>query len=589
MTAGRLPWEVVETLPHSDPTMITAWEGEVRAATTKKERVSALVGHALALYWAPALGIGDTSSSSVADQRRRAIDLAESLARTTEDADVLGVALLGRLYALWGPPDPTLRGRVIAELADLRPSIVDPELRARIVEWQVLQCFDSGDLGGARVWIEEFLVEAAHLDSMLFSRREVLWRANIEMLEGHLDESVRLNEEAIASTADLAGSPFSFQNVAITMAISKYLQRGLADMIDAIRSIRASSPRVEANWDVALAFALSEVGELDEARELFDELAADSFAAVPRDLNWLVATSLLGLVAVNLNDRQRALELLVELRTYAKLDATHGSGYASYGPVGRVVGLLAACAGEESEAEFWFDFVLSSREPGPWTALTRSDRAGALRENDPVAALLQAKQAERDLREHGLVARADGARTLATEIRLGGHGGPLAKLSTSAWTLRHPTGVARVKDRVGMGALCHMLAHPGTGFDVLDLDHRVVATVPRTSVVEPSIDPSARGAYRRRIRELEEMTTRTQEQEVEHRFLVKELAGARNFAAASKEIEKTRVRVTTAIRRTIATIADASPSLGEHLNTSITTGRTCMYQPADGTAWRIER
>src|SRR3546814_1715779 len=84
---------------------------------------------------------------------------------------------------------------------------------------------------------------------VLLRRREELWRGNVAMLEGDVDGALQLNQDAISSTADTAGSPFSFQNVAVTLAIERFLRRGLDDVIEPIRSIRASSPRVAVNCD----------------------------------------------------------------------------------------------------------------------------------------------------------------------------------------------------------------------------------------------------------------------------------------------------------------------------------------------------
>lgn len=577
----RLPWEIVETLPSTDAELVARWARACEEATTPGERVTGLVGRALSLYWAPATGATGDSWHDAAD--RRADDVAEALAvaRTSGEPDLVATALLGDLYATWGPPRLDERRAVLDELETLRPDVGERELRARIVEWHVLDRFDVGDLAGVRRWVGAFLLEADGMDSKLFRRREVLWRANLEMLEGNLDEAVRLNEDAIASTADLAGSPFSFQNVAITIAIAQYFRRGLGDVVDAIRSIRASSPRVETNWDVGLAFALSEVGELDEARALFDRLAADRFAVVPRDLNWLVAMQLLGLIALNLDDRPRAEVLLAELTPFATLDATHGSGYASYGPVGRVSGMLAARLGRDEEAEAMFDHVLATRAPGPWTTLTRLARAGdRLGELDRVVD---------ELRAFGMDARADEAAAQATRLRLDGHGGPVARLADGRWTFAHRQGRAEVRDGVGVRHLVRLLAHPGEPVDVLDLDGRVDPALPRTAVVESSLDPAARASYRRRLAVLEELPAPTDEEEAEREFLTRELAGGAHHVSVSKEIEKARVRVTTALRRAVAAVAEASAPLGEHLATAVETGRRCSYQPVDGEAWRVEQ
>ena len=587
MSGPRLPWEVVETLPSSDRAELTRFD-DATAETDPAATVGALVGASLMRYWADALGV-ESSSARLSQQRRdRDVARAIDVARTGSSPDVLATALLGRLYACWGPPRVSERAAILAELDTLRPRIHDQELRVRIVEWQVLERFDAGDLDGVRSRIEEFLIEARGLDSKLFRRREILWRANLEMLEGRIDLAVQLNEEAIASTADLAGSPFSFQNVAITMAIAMYLRRGLGELIGAIRSILASSPRVQANWEVGLTFALSEIGEFDEAQERFDRLAANDFATVPTDLNWLVSMQLLGLVAVNLDDRDRAADVRRLLEPFSGLDATHGSGYASYGPVDRTLGLLAERLGELDTAERAFDAVVEGRAAGPWTTLALADRARTRRRTDPAGALADAERAERELRGFGLATRADEVRQLVTTLRLDGHGRPIARRGDDTWTLRHPAGQAEVADGVGIRRLVELLRRPGQPVDVLDLDPEVDRAMPRSSIAESTLDPAARRAYRRRLDELERQSKRTEEHQREADFIRRELGAAAHVVAGAREIERARLRVTTSLRRTIDAISDDAPKLGGHLRATVETGRRCTYAPLDGTGWDVE-
>ncbi|MFV1989444.1 MAG: hypothetical protein ACC652_01745, partial [Acidimicrobiales bacterium] len=73
--------------------------------------------------------------------------------------------------------------------------------------------------------------------------------------------------------------------------------------------------------------------------------------------------------------------------------------------------------------------------------------------------------------------------------------------------------------------------------------------------------------------------------ELEH--LLKELAGSVYVRSSSAELERARVRVTKAIRRSIQLIGEQSPALGTHLETSVETGRRCLYSPPQGAAWEI--
>lgn len=580
----RLPWEVVETLPSTDEELLRAWDERLDEADTTAARVRALVGTALARYWATQEGVLDTDPGALAEDRRRRVDDALRLARRDGDAELVATALLGRLYACWSPEELVDRDEVIDELCAIAPHVVDEELSLRVREWMVTRHFDRGDLAAARADIEAFRLAAADTELVLFRRREDLWRGNLAMLEGRLDESVRINEEAISTTSATAGSPFSFQNVAITLAIERHFRRGLVDVIEAIRSIRASSPRVGANWEAGLAFALAETGETGEVRRLFDTLAEDDFAAIPRDLNWLVTMQLLGLVAIHLDDHDAMARIRSLLMPFRALDATHGSGYASYGPVARVLGSLAARTGDAVSAADHFAYVFRSRDPGPWTSLTRLDAAVGLETHDPVAAVENATQAEDELRTLGMLEWATVARTVRIDLMLDGHGAPIAVRRGGRWHLRHRSGHAVMHDSVGLRQLTVLLARPGETIEAADLDTSIDRRVPTRAADQQVLDDIARASYRRRLSELDRVGDRGAESD----FLRRELAASRFVPSGSAELERIRVRVTKALKRAIVSIAACDASLGAHLEAAVETGRRCVYTPADGTAWLVE-
>ena len=589
MNIGRLPWEIIETFPSTDRELLAQWSLTVALADTDTDTARSMIGHSLALYWATQEAVIDEPWAVVTQRRSADFVRALELARGVGDPTLIAEALLGVLYGTWGPDRHLDRAPIVAELVDLRPDIADEEIRLRSIEWEVLQHLDAGDLDAAQRAIDDFTRAATNTELILFKRREVLWRGCLAMLAGDLDKSLQINQAAISSTANVAGSPFSFQNVAITLAIERFLRRGLGDVVDALRSIRASSPRVGANWDTGLAFALSEIGKIDEATELFERLAADRFAEVPRDLNWLVTMQLLGLIALTIDTNEHGPVLVELLRPFAHIDGTHGSGYASYGPVGRVVGSLMARWGDADEAEQIFDHVLTTRAPGPWTALTWLDRAIARRVRRPDDALADAHRAEVELRLYGLDAWADSARTLADELAAAGHGGAVAILRNRTWTLRHPAGSAEVASSVGIEQLTWLLSRAGEAVDVADLDGSMDDSLERTASAESTLDAAARTQYRRRLTEIDARPTPSETERLEADFLHRELSGGTHVVSNSAELERLRVRVTKAIRRAIDHISTTSPELAVHLRDSVETGRTCVYQPPDGQSWSVIR
>ena len=599
----RPPWEIVETFPTSSRELLEHWRDLVERSSAVEASpdasVRARVGLVLALYWAVQEGL-EVGWLDNRQRREQLLAEAEEVAERSGDADLIAIAGLGRLYGLWGPDQIPERTVVLQRLEHVADAVRDPEIRLRIREWRVLGHFDSGDLAGARTEVDLFARQAADPDLRGFRRREELWRANLAMLEGRIDEAVKMNTDAISSTSDTAGSPFSFQNVAITVAIERYLRMGLGDVIESVRSIRASSPRVRANWDTGLAFCLAEAGHLEAAAELFDVLAEDDFDSVPRDLNWLVTIDLLGLVAVRLDDTGRSRTILEMLAGFAHLDATHGSGYASYGPVGRTCGLLAATTGESTRAAAHFAAVLESREPGPWTSLCRLDRSRLLAHCDqahcdgvgarPHSAEL--RTAEGELRSMGMLAWAEEARSARAAVVSVAASEPSLVVDGEQVSFHGPLGSAEVSG-VGAMILVRLLRAPGRTFAAAELEGtgRWDAAAPiqdHDSTVESTLDETARRQYSERLRVLEEVGgVMTPDQAEEQAFLRRALAGSRHRVAGSAELERSRVRVTKAIRRCITEVGNQSPRLGEHLAESVSTGRSCAYTPADGLGWDV--
>ena len=161
------------------------------------------------------------------------------------------------------------------------------------------------------------------------------------------------------------------------------------------------------------------------------------------------------------------------------------------------------------------------------------------------------------------------------------------------WLLRAGPEHARLRDSRGLHHLRALLAAPGSDIPALDL----AAGGPGLAApaTEPLLDAPARGAYHRRIRELDgELaaadragnTTAAECAHTERQALIRELRRATGLAGrprrAAADTERARVNVTRTIRAAIDRITLAAPIAGAHLQSSIHTGTACRYQPAPG-------
>ena len=146
------------------------------------------------------------------------------------------------------------------------------------------------------------------------------------------------------------------------------------------------------------------------------------------------------------------------------------------------------------------------------------------------------------------------------------------------------------------------LALPGRDIHVLDLIE--AAGGPAAHAAEgnagPALDRQARGAYRKRLTDLEEDLTEAEERHdtglvatlhEERDFIAAELAAALGLGGRDRlvgdRVERARKAVAMRIGTALRAIAEVHPRLARHLQTSVATGRFCVYRPEEPVTWRL--
>ena len=186
-------------------------------------------------------------------------------------------------------------------------------------------------------------------------------------------------------------------------------QRRLGEVEDDLRSAVAENP-----WypmlHAALASLYAGVGDAPSARAVLDALAADDFAGVPLDEEWLLTIGLLADACTFVGDRERAATLYSQLEPYADC-ALVGPVEIALGSAARPLGNLAATLGRPDDAKRWFTRAARENDRAgarPWAAHARLDHARLLlAEGDPGAAeslLEQAAETYTELGMHGWAA-----------------------------------------------------------------------------------------------------------------------------------------------------------------------------------------
>jgi hypothetical protein len=199
------------------------------------------------------------------------------------------------------------------------------------------------------------------------------------LFEGRFDEIDALIAEGI-EIGSRAHDPNAANYFGIHGFMLRWAQGRLAEVEDAVVSYVERYPAVPA-WRCGLVLLYAELGRDEDALRELDALAADRFAGLPQDINWLPAVTWLAMSCGLLGDAERAATLYELMEPHAARNVTSGHPIFCLGAVSHYLGVLATTAGRPAAARPWFEDALERNElmgSPPLAAHTRHEYARAL-------------------------------------------------------------------------------------------------------------------------------------------------------------------------------------------------------------------
>jgi class 3 adenylate cyclase len=315
---------------------------------------------------------------------------AVEMARRLGDSQSLALALIRRQFTGGiGPEETRRRLRESSELHELGKRLGDRELELRAHVYRLRDQLELGEIREVDADLAAFERLATELRQPTYLWHVPGLKAMRALVDGRFDDAEPLIAEALEA-GTRAEEPVSAQFHGTQMALLRRLRRSDADqaelgnLISGLTALAERFPAIPA-WRCSLAATFAELGNETETRAVFETLAADDFADLPLDAQWAISLSLLAEAAVFLGDVPRARLLYEHMLPYDGLNVIAGRAAASYGPVARVLGLLATTAGRLDDAERHFtDGLAMSVRMGdrPFTARTRFELARMLLARD---------------------------------------------------------------------------------------------------------------------------------------------------------------------------------------------------------------
>ncbi|HJQ48394.1 MAG TPA: AAA family ATPase [Amycolatopsis sp.] len=522
---------------------------------------------------------------------------AVSVAETCGDAAVLALALSAQQYVGWGEHDPHRALATAVRIDELGRAAGDTALTLDGQMWRLVFALECGELDQAAAVLAGLDRLAADLHQPTVLHLALSRRSTLAALRGRLADARDLARQAweLGQRCELPDADAVYWGQLFSVwRFGGLDEQDGAEMERILRHLVDHS-RLRAAHEAALVLVLIERGERDDARARFARMMTE-VAELPRDMLHVWTLSLLATGSVALGDPGAAAVLYAALTPFADRFTVPAGAVSCLGSVRLNLAQLAGLTGRDEAARGHFEAALAAHRTAgtpAWLALSCLEYARFLGGRDARARSLR-DEGERLARVHRLSALRTGSDT-AAPVGIEHEG--------DVWTVRQGTAVVRLPSSVGLAYLAALVRNPGQDIAA----EQLVALLAAPGGAGPApgddlhtggasdvvLDATARAAYRRRLRELDEEIDeaaswhdpdRKAGLEVERDFLIRELAAATGLGGRPRRLgsdaERARVNVTRAIRTAIRRIANQAPELGATLDASVRTGTHCRYDPS---------
>jgi DNA-binding SARP family transcriptional activator len=357
---GRISWEVQRDDEYLRPLL-------ERALAAMGDGDSALKVRLLAR-----LAGGPLRDASFPPEKRHALgkEALES-ARRIGDPATLAYALAGYINSHYSPDFVPTEVEMATELIALALETGNKELALEGHVDRFTSLIGLGEMSRARRDHAAIAQLAEDLRQPLQAFVVKESHAVVALLEGRFSEA-----EALISDAYRLGKRTTSWNAVVSYRLQLYVLRWMQGRLEELKETVIRSVDEYPTypiWRCVQAHAAGVRGSEASAREAFDALAADDFAVLPFDEEWLLSLCFLAETARFLSDVRRASVLYEQLLPYAQR-AAFGVPEICIGSVAHYLGVLATTMSHWDDGEDHFGIAIDVNErmgARPWLARSK--------------------------------------------------------------------------------------------------------------------------------------------------------------------------------------------------------------------------
>jgi hypothetical protein len=293
------------------------------------------------------------------------------MARRLGDRATLAHVLYQRHDTIWHPSTLDERLALVSELADVADSVRDRYYAALV---GIGPAFEAGELGLADRRIAEAAALGDDLQEPPLRWFVLLPRATRALIAGDLARAEALADQGFGIGTD-TGQPDALLAYGGIVLLSRLLT-GRLDEIDGAFGTATAGINASPVSRMMMGWVDGQLGRRDAAARVLTDLAADDFAAVPKDLTWLAVMAGCAEMCSTVSDGAIARGIRDRLLPHLGVFVTVASA-AWLGPVDYYVALTDVVLGDRDAARAHFDAAESALErlPAPaWLERVRDRR-----------------------------------------------------------------------------------------------------------------------------------------------------------------------------------------------------------------------
>jgi DNA-binding SARP family transcriptional activator len=285
------------------------------------------------------------------------------MAEESEDATLLASVAPAVLAALWTPGHERLRSEVAMRALSAAEASGDPLLQfgVNVAAYQV--AIESGDPVMATHHLTR-LRATAHNVGEPYLRWITMVADTFEVtMAGRLPDAEASAAEALDFGLRI-GAPDAFAVYAAQFFVLCTFAGRHAELFPLVEQAARENPTV-LPFKLAYGIICAEVGHTDTARGILSEGLDSGLAELGVDYFWMTSVIAYAIIALELDDRDAAAQLLTVIEPHAHRISFNGA--TSQGPVGAYAGKLASLLGCHDEAEAHLRTALATATAFGWT------------------------------------------------------------------------------------------------------------------------------------------------------------------------------------------------------------------------------